>query len=489
MPVRRDNKYLNAPDTMFHRVNKLLYILLYSLTAFSVLLTPTNLLAVTVPAGDVAPYGSPDGQVNVADVLILQRFVMDDLIPTTEELLVGDVAPFGSPDGFLNAADVAVLMRAILGEITLLPVEDLIPPPPPNTSLITISNPVSGNVTVTGEAGSVEGSTIVTLLNYETGEMAIVSANTDGSFLANIGGALDQVLSIIVMDSSGNYSLSTSAGVGDILTLTITSPINDASIDDDAVLVTGTFSGPLGTAILVNGQSACIMGNTFYAENVRLESGANTLEVTASIADGLTLTQTVDVTSTGALPIQVRADSACGYMTHTTDFTIANNTTNIITTIQADFDGDTVIDITTSDPTAIQYTYPATGVYPASITVQDNLGGSYTSQQTIIVNAVADMDMRLRGIYNNMRDRLRVGAIDGALNFVSGGVREKYNSVFTTLQANLPILVDQLGALNSGPIGSDIAEYIVIRDVGGSKKAFLIYFMKGEDGVWRIDGM
>ena len=50
--------------------------------------------AATHPAGDLAPYGAPDGQLNAADVLILQRFVNNNLTTTDDELLIGDVSTF-----------------------------------------------------------------------------------------------------------------------------------------------------------------------------------------------------------------------------------------------------------------------------------------------------------------------------------------------------------------------------------------------------------
>ena len=72
-------------------------------------------------AGDVAPLGDPDGQLNVADVLILERFILSQVSPTAEELLVTDVAPLGAPDGLLNAADLVVSSprRLPTGTLTL----------------------------------------------------------------------------------------------------------------------------------------------------------------------------------------------------------------------------------------------------------------------------------------------------------------------------------------------------------------------------------
>ena len=78
--------------------------------------------AATLTAGDLAPRGNPDGQLNIADLFILERFVIGSDTPVGDEALVADVAPFGSPDGELNIGDVAVLMRAIQGDITLPPI-------------------------------------------------------------------------------------------------------------------------------------------------------------------------------------------------------------------------------------------------------------------------------------------------------------------------------------------------------------------------------
>lgn len=59
----------------------------------------TPLFAGSVPAGDLAPYGNPNGQVNIADALILQQFISGIRVPTPTELLIADVAPLGAPDG------------------------------------------------------------------------------------------------------------------------------------------------------------------------------------------------------------------------------------------------------------------------------------------------------------------------------------------------------------------------------------------------------
>ncbi len=79
----------------------------------------------STPAGDVAPYGNSDGQVNAADLVILQRFIANDLAPSPAEVLIADVAPLGTPDGVLNVADLLILNRAVLGLVNLPPLDIL----------------------------------------------------------------------------------------------------------------------------------------------------------------------------------------------------------------------------------------------------------------------------------------------------------------------------------------------------------------------------
>jgi bacillopeptidase F len=65
---------------------------------------------------DVAPRGSPDGVLDIADALVMLRFASGLITPTVEELQKGDVLPDGAPDGVIDMADALVVMRAALGQ-------------------------------------------------------------------------------------------------------------------------------------------------------------------------------------------------------------------------------------------------------------------------------------------------------------------------------------------------------------------------------------
>jgi hypothetical protein len=257
-------------------------------------------------------------------------------------------------------------------------------------------------------------------------------------------------------------------------------------IADDRVQVTGTYTGPSWTAITVNGVTACTNGSTFYAVDVPVDISGTTLEATAAIADGLSLTDSVNVSSIGPAPVQVEVALACGYAPHTVNLVLTNNTSANLQTLTADFDNDGMTDLTVNSPASgIQYTYPAPGVYQAAITVTDDQGGVHNSLHPVQVDPLADIDTHLRSIYNGMLDRLRAGSIDGALNYLGPEISGRFETLFNALAANLPTIVDQLGTLDQGAIIGNYAEYLVVRN----GYAYPVAFSRDNTGVWRISSM
>lgn len=63
--------------------------------------------------GDLAPYGAPDGLINLADYLIAQRIVMGQITPTSLEFAHGDVYPAGAPDGVIDISDLLLIRQLV----------------------------------------------------------------------------------------------------------------------------------------------------------------------------------------------------------------------------------------------------------------------------------------------------------------------------------------------------------------------------------------
>ena len=267
------------------------------------------------------------------------------------------------------------------------------------------------------------------------------------------------------------------------VSVTIESPLNGSVIASDGALVTGVFQGPQNAGVSVNGAPAAIEGGRFYAQ-ISLAPGANLLSVVATSPDGATAMQSVSVTSTGPAPVGVFASPASGMAPLNVSFGAFSNLG--FTRLEADYDGNGSVDFTTTDAAAApQHVYSVPGTYQARFSVVDGQGTTHTVTRVIVVSSVASVDAVLRGAYSGMLDKLRAGNVEGALTAFTVDASEKYKKVFTALGPGLPSVANQLGVLQEGSISGEFAEYVLVR----GQKAFFVYFIRGQDGVWRIEGM
>lgn len=63
--------------------------------------------------GDLAPRSAPDGVVDAADYVVMQRIVLGEIQPTARELAQGDLYPVSVPDGVIDMSDLIVLQGRI----------------------------------------------------------------------------------------------------------------------------------------------------------------------------------------------------------------------------------------------------------------------------------------------------------------------------------------------------------------------------------------
>lgn len=274
----------------------------------------------------------------------------------------------------------------------------------------------------------------------------------------------------------------------------IDDPALNASVAGGLLGVSGTLRAPPNTGVTVNGTVAEVVGDKFYAGNISLAPN-NQLTAIATTQDGRTLTHTIQVVP-GDLPVlSMNLSADAGIAPFTTTMTESMRAFNGVDAswvqrVEADFNGDGLVDASATDlVTPLKYTYSTPGVYTARVNVILYGGTVLNATHTVVVQSHADRDTLLRGIYTGMLDQLKAGNIDGALTAVSGGMRAKYQAVFTALQPSLPAVVDRLGTLQGGVFGPELAEYTVLRNQNGVSRAFLVYLLRSEDGVWRIDGM
>ena len=146
------------------------------------------------------------------------------------------------------------------------------------------------------------------------------------------------------------------------------------------------------------------------------------------------------------------------------------------------------MDVTTTDPnTVLSYTYPTPGVYQARITVTQ--GSPFTQTLIVGVNDAQQMDQMFTTIWTGMNNDLGRGDVNGALAYLNESAKRKYQPVFTALLPQMPQIVASYSPLRRVSISESIGEYAVIRSFNGQKRLYLIYFLKDQDGVWRLDAM
>lgn len=271
------------------------------------------------------------------------------------------------------------------------------------------------------------------------------------------------------------------------LSVKIAAPLNGTSINGDRILVSGTYQGPPNTGLSVNGVTAQTSSNSFYANSVPLNTGSNTLTVTATTPDGKSVNDSISVTSMSASPFKLTFTPQGGIAPLTVRFSLAGNG---VQKIEADFDGNGTVDYTSTDPNAaIAYTYAAAGIYRATISVTDSAGNRSSLAQAITVNSLKSMDAMFQTLWGNITSQLAAGNIEQALKFFSPSSRDKYRKVLTTIAPSLSDMFRNFPPIHPTRISDGDAEYFLVMPNNGKNYGYYIYFMRSEDGVWRLDSM
>jgi hypothetical protein len=278
--------------------------------------------------------------------------------------------------------------------------------------------------------------------------------------------------------------------------LNIDDALADATIDDDNVLVRGFVSAPANAAVTVNGVVTHIddLGR-FQANDIALTPGVNTVTAIVTTQDGQSSSQSITINSTGAGAFVVHAAPTEGLESLQVTFTVEDPAGTPFKQIFVDLDGDGFPNlILTPDQffdgkVNIRATYPV-GTWLAVLTAYDEQDRViYSTSKSIVVRIPAILQNDLRGVYDGMVTRLRAGNIPGALTAFTGSAYEKYNAIFTQLQPSLGTVLDQLGELQEVTFNMDMAEFSFVRSTADGPQRFMLYMIRAEDGIWRIDGM
>ncbi len=278
------------------------------------------------------------------------------------------------------------------------------------------------------------------------------------------------------------------------ITITITSPTDGSTIYRPDIMVKGSLETPGNeTGVTVNARVAMNYNNQFVANHVPLANGSNAISVTATDTAGNTATTAIAITADTSYPyVTLTANPESGVAPLTVNFSASTAISNGVASYSIDFDGNATIDYTGSSLENISSLYSTPGIYYATLTVVDSGNDSYMDTIAIMVANAYDLDAMLRNIWNLMKGRLAAQDPLGAAGYYSFASKDKYLSTFSILGSHLPEISANMQDISLNYIGSDVGEYRIIRNetVDGQQTdaMYFIYFVKDDDGLWKIQG-
>ena len=261
-------------------------------------------------------------------------------------------------------------------------------------------------------------------------------------------------------------------------------------------MVKGSFTSTITgneTGVAVNGIVGMVYNSQFAVNHVPLANGANFISVTATDTAGNTATAAITVTAVIPYPyVKLTANTESGVSPLAVNFTASTSISNAVTAHKIDYDGNGTDDYTGSTFTNISHTYSTPGIYYTKLTIVDSLSVSYTDTIAIVVLNGNTLDGALRNIWNSMKARLTNNDPVGAAGYYSFASRDKYLSTFSILSGHLSEIAANMQDIIMSYLGSDTAEYIITRNeiINGSPTnvAYYIYFVRDDDGLWKLQG-
>lgn len=118
-------------------------------------------------------------------------------------------------------------------------------------------------------------------------------------------------------------------------------------------------------------------------------------------------------------------------------------------------------------------------------------GGSIAYETALVVRALApgELAAKVAGVYRTLTERMIANDVPAALRLFVGAARPRYADIFAVLGASLPAAAAQLGTPIDGVITEDWAEVTIVRPTADGDRAFMLYLIRGADGLWRVESM
>ncbi len=222
------------------------------------------------------------------------------------------------------------------------------------------------------------------------GAAAVLTQKTFTATLNLVEGS--NTIQVVATDRGGNQRTQTITVIRDTVppVVTITSPSDQAVMNQTSVSVQGTIDDPTATVFLSGLLPAIrLTPTTWRALGVSLALGANQLEAKAFDPAGneAAASVTVNVT-TQTEAISLSASPQSGIPPLSVTFTPTTPLASI-TAFQYDWEGNGTVDATSATAAPVNHVYSAVELYQPSVTVQTSSGELFSASTTVTVHEPA----------------------------------------------------------------------------------------------------
>ena len=298
-----------------------------------------------------------------------------------------------------------------------------------------------------------------------------------------------------VVSTNGNGLTSSSAdntfATSTLISITITSPIDGATISRPDVMVEGTVTHTTGneTGVTVNGVLAIVHGGRFVANHVPLLEGENTLTVKAADTEGnFYNVSTIVYGDTGADYIRISATPESGLSPLEAALRLEGSIA--ISTSSVSYAGPGTVEFPTGSVEEYTAQMTAEGIYYFTAEATDAENNIYTDTVAVQVLDIAELDALLKSKWSGLKLELMNGDIEGGMEYFSESSKQRYSEIFNYIEENIPGGISDEAQSLPEPIlvegDGSLVTYILAREEDGTMMEYTLYFVKDNFGLWKI---
>ena len=175
----------------------------------------------------------------------------------------------------------------------------------------------------------------------------------------------------------------------------------------------------------------------------------------------------------------------------TTYFSVTTAIPNAITTYQIDFEGNGIIGYSGTTFDDVRYRYTTAGIYYPTVTITDDQGNHYTDTTAITVLNKTEIDALLKSKWEGMKAALLSSNVENALMYFVGESKEQYRQAFNFVLSSISSIVNPMQNIELVYLKDAVAKYRIrrVQIIEGSSQeiTYYIYFVKDNDGIWKIE--